>query len=79
DCEWDGKANFEHSNLSCKITKILGLGYQCSEKHIALLKQWFQNDSSAQEEIKYCPMTPNGAHSVQGVNRITLTKINTDK
>jgi hypothetical protein len=79
DCEWDGEVNKDMSNLSCKIIKALGLGYQCSQKHIALLQKWLGKDSLASEEIKYCPMTPNTSHSVEGIDKIFLTKINNDK
>jgi hypothetical protein len=79
DCEWDGEVNKDMSNLSCRITKALGLGYQCSAMHIALLQKWLGKDSSASEEIKYCPMTPNTAHQLHGIGKVLLTKLTPNK
>ena len=77
ECEWDGKADKEMTNLSCRIIKYLGLGYQCSDAHKNLLKKWLGKDTSTRvkEDLQYCPMTPNTAHSVNGINRINLTRM----
>ncbi len=75
DCEWDGEPNSDQSNLNCKIIKALGLGYQCSPKYINLLTRWFRSDTAILGEIKYCPMTPNTAHQLHGIDEILLTKM----
>lgn len=78
-CEWDGNTNENYANLNCKIIKALELGYQCSEIHIKLLKKWFGKDSLITDDVKYCPMTSNTAHSVQGIDKILITKISSSK
>lgn len=76
DCDWDGEPNAGHTNLSCEIITALGLGYQCSDNHIQLLKHWFRDDSTILEEVKYCPMTPNTAHQLHGIDQISLIRMN---
>ena len=75
DCEWDGEVNQDYSNLNCKIIKALGLGYQCSQQHLQILNYWFRNDTSILNEVKFCPMTPNGAHQIHGIDNISLTRL----
>jgi hypothetical protein len=31
-------------NLQCTLTSALGLGSQCSESHVALVRQWFKDE-----------------------------------
>jgi hypothetical protein len=63
ECEWDGKATDDRSNLDCSILRALGLGYQCSEEHLGFLRETFANDQSTliQLEDGNCPTVPNAA------------------
>lgn len=63
DCDWDGRANDDYSNLKCKTLDALKLGYQCSDQHLGFLRQWFRNDSKSIEELKNCPTVPYTATS----------------
>lgn len=61
ECEWDGKANENRSNLKCKIPWALGLGYQCSNEQLDFLRFWFRNNKTILNELENCPTTPDGA------------------
>ncbi|MFD2562895.1 hypothetical protein [Aquimarina rubra] len=61
ECEWDGKANENRSNLQCKLLSYLDLGYQCSDKHLSFLKKSFSKDTVALKKLKTCPTIPNTA------------------
>lgn len=61
ECEWDGGANENRSNLMCKIPESLGFGYQCSDLHLDFLRKWFSKDSVALKNIERCPTIPNSA------------------
>lgn len=61
ECEWDGKANENRSNLICKILWALNLGYQCSYTHLDFLRFWFRNNKGILKELENCPTTPDGA------------------
>lgn len=61
ECQWDGKANDDRSNLNCIILTALNLGYQCSEDHLGFVKKWFANDADALKKLENCPTTPYGA------------------
>lgn len=61
ECQWDGTADENRSNLKCKILSALDLGHQCSHKHLGLLRQWFRNDNDVLKELESCPTTPDGA------------------
>jgi hypothetical protein len=71
ECNWDGTANADRSNLKCKILTALDLGYQCSEKHLGFLRYWFNKDNTVLPELQNCPTIPDGA-TVQS----TFDKIN---
>jgi hypothetical protein len=73
ECEWDGKANSDRSNLKCKILWELGLGYQCSYDHSDFLRFWFRNDTDIIKELKNCPTTPDGATIQDTFEEIDLT------
>lgn len=61
ECAWDGNINESRSNLKCKILWALDLGYQCSSKHLDLLRFWFRNNENILKELENCPTTPEGA------------------
>lgn len=61
ECEWDGQVTESRSNLRCKILDALGLGYQCSNPHLDLLRFWFRNDKDIIKELENCPTIPDGA------------------
>ena len=61
ECDWDGQATDDRSNLNCKIISALAMGYQCSNAHLEPLRYWFRNDQSALKELENCPTTPYGA------------------
>jgi hypothetical protein len=73
ECWWDGNANDDRSNLKCKILTSLNLGYQCSDKHLGFLLQWFKNDKTVLEELKDCPTTPYTSTIQDTFDEITLT------
>lgn len=45
ECWWDGDYSDKRDNLKCEILTALDLGYQCSDKHLGFLRQWFKNDN----------------------------------
>lgn len=58
ECQWDGDANPEFSNLKCKALDALGLGYQCSPQHLGFLRKWFRGDKKSLEALESCPVVP---------------------
>lgn len=72
ECRWDGKVTAGRTNLKCKILTALELGYQCSEKHLGFLRQWFRNDEKSIQELESCPTIPDGATVQDTFDEITL-------
>ena len=72
ECNWDGEAKDDFSNLKCKTLTALDLGYQCSDKHLSFLRQWFKNDSKTLKELEDCPTVPYTATSQNTVDYINL-------
>ena len=79
ECWWDkGRANNNLNNLDCKIISALGLGYQCSKKHLGFLQKWFSTDKLVLSQLKSCPVVPSGARSQTTFDEIKLrTKADT--
>lgn len=75
ECEWDGEANEDRSNLDCKVITALGLGYQCSKEHLEFLQKWFVEDEQILSELQEsnCPTVPNTATSQTTFDGIQLT------
>ena len=74
ECQWDGEANEDRSNLKCKILTSLNFGYQCSDRHIGFLQKWFKNDKKVLDELNdNCPTIPFTASSQETFGEITLT------
>jgi len=73
ECDWDGKANEDRSNLKCEILTALNLGYQCSETHKGFLKQWFAKDSVTLKKLKTCVTIPFTATSQSTFDEIIIT------
>jgi len=63
DCQWDGETNDSMNNLSCKLITGLGLGFQCSEKHVGFLKHWLRNEPKLIKHLGDCPIVPFTASS----------------
>ena len=73
ECEWDGRnPNESRSNLECKLLTYLDLGYQCSDRHLDFLNQWFSKDSVSIEKLKRCTTIPNGATMQSTFDEILL-------
>jgi hypothetical protein len=72
ECSWDGEANDDFSNLTCKTLRSLRLGYQCSNQHLGFLRQWFRNDSKSLKELNNCPTVPCTASSQSTFDYINL-------
>lgn len=72
ECEWDGQANENRSNLKCKILWALNLGYQCSNEHLNLIRYWFRNNKEILKELENCPTTPDGATVQDTFDEITI-------
>lgn len=73
ECWWDGDYTENRSNLKCEILTALNLGYQCSDKHLGFLKQWFKTDPKSLKELEACPTTPNTSTIQDTFDEITLT------
>jgi hypothetical protein len=73
ECRWDGDYTENRSNLKCEILTALNLGYQCSDKHLGFLKQWFKDDTTALKELEACPTTPNTSTIQDTFDEIILT------
>lgn len=76
DCWWDGEANEDRSNLQCKILTALDLGYQCSEKHLGYLRNWFAGDTAVLAQLvnANCPTIPYTATIQTTFDEIKLTR-----
>lgn len=61
ECEWDGPATDDRSNLKCKLLTALDLGYQCSSQHLEFLQNWFRSNKEILKELQGCPTIPDGA------------------
>ncbi len=72
ECQWDGEANDSMTNLSCKLFSALGLGYQCSEKHLSFLKHWFRNEPEILKQLEDCPVVPFTASSQNTFDKMDL-------
>jgi hypothetical protein len=75
ECQWDGEAKDDLSNLKCKTLTALDLGYQCSNQHLDFLRKWFKNDSKSLEILKDCPTVPYTANSQNTFDFINLKVI----
>lgn len=73
ECWWDGDYTDKRDNLKCEILTALNLGYQCSDKHLGFLRQWFKYDTKAINELEACPTTPNTSTIQDTFDEITLT------
>ncbi len=73
ECEWDGVPTKDRTNLKCEILTALNLGYQCSERHLGFLQQWFKNDTTVLKELKTCPTAPNTSTIQETFDEIILT------
>ncbi len=58
ECDWDGQANDSMTDLSCKLIKALGWGYQCSSTHLGILRRWLRNETELLKELDDCPVIP---------------------
>lgn len=63
ECDWDGEAKDDFSNLKCKTLTSLNLGYQCSDKHPGFLRKWLRYDVKPAYELRECPTVPYTAGS----------------
>ena len=58
ECWWDEKRNEEGTNLKCKIVTALDFGYQCSDKQLFFLRNWFSKDIVALKKLESCKTIP---------------------
>ena len=73
ECWWEGDYTDKRDNLKCEILTALDLGYQCSDKHLGFLRQWFKNDTISLKELEGCPTTPNTSTIQDTFDEIILT------
>ena len=73
ECWWEGDYTDKRDNLKCEILTALDLGYQCSNKHLGFLRQWFKNDTTAIKEFEACPTTPHTSTIQETFDEIVLT------
>ena len=74
ECDWENdEPNSEYSNLSCRLTAALGLGYQCSPTHKDFIKKWFDGDPAVMELIENCYAVPNSATIQSVLEKLTIT------
>ncbi len=72
ECQWDGEITDTRTNLKCVLMTYLDLGYQCSDKHLGFLNQWFAQDAVALNKLKRCPTKPEGSTIGTTFNDILL-------
>jgi len=74
ECQWDGDAHDDWSNLDCTIITALGLGYQCSDQHLGFLRNWFSTDKRVifELETSNCPIIPYTATRQNTFDEIVL-------
>jgi len=73
ECSWDEDYTEKRDNLKCAILTALNLDYQCSDKHLGFLRQWFKIDTAALKELEDCPTTPNTSTIQDTFDEIILT------
>ena len=73
ECWWDGAFTEKRDNLKCEIVTALNLGYQCSDKHLGFLRQWFKNDTTTLKQLESCPLIPNTSTIQSTFDEIILT------
>ncbi len=77
ECDWDGEAKDDRSNLKCKTLTALNLGYQCSDEHLGFLRKWFASDEKVLAKLQEnCPTTPFTATVQETFDEIILTTKN---
>lgn len=75
ECEWNNDTpNANFSNLRCKLTDALNLGFQCSTNIQSFLKKWFANEKEYLNLIDNCYNIPNTATSQKSYEYINLIK-----
>lgn len=73
DCWWENdRPNTDYTNLTCRLTSALGLGYQGSEVHMSLIKKWFKNESELLKEVVHCYIVPFTATVQSSIDNITI-------
>lgn len=48
----------ENEKNECFILRNLEIDYQCSPKHLDLLKAWFESDTAVIQSLNHCPILP---------------------
>ncbi len=61
ECEWGYDSEGNKRVLWCRIVSALDLGYQCSDKQISFLQNWFAKDTVSLKKLKSCRTMPNTA------------------
>jgi hypothetical protein len=73
ECWWaNDKANENFSNLDCRHTKALGLGYQGSEAHMSLIKKWFKNEPDLIKDVENFYNVPFTATVQNSIDNLTI-------
>lgn len=74
NCWWVGHFKGVHdTDMECYILSALDLGYQCSDKHLGFLREWFKNDTASLKKFDECPKIPDTATNQGFFEEITLT------
>jgi hypothetical protein len=74
ECWWEADTpDKSYTNLSCRFTKALGLGLQCSDKQKNIIKKWFIADKVLLEDAGNCYYTPYTATSQSTFTELSLT------
>ena len=66
---------YSYKTMKCEILWKLGLGLQCSEKHLGYLRNWFRTDKKALSwlTVDMCPRIPETATNQSMFDRIDMT------
>jgi hypothetical protein len=69
------KEKYSYKTMKCEILWKLGLGLQCSEKHLGYLRHWFRTDEKALSWLTedMCPLIPETATNQSLFDRIDMT------
>lgn len=68
--------NNDQEGLDCKLITALGLGYQCSEKHLSFLRNAFQGEEEVLKKLENCPEIPFTASSQSTFDELKIKRGN---
>ena len=69
-----GECIYENNELNCTLTSALGLGTQCSDKHLSFVKKWFLKDYEVYTSLNDCYSVPYTATNQTKFSEINISR-----